>query len=105
MLGMFAGVTGYVEPNFRGTRLPVPTNLNLGEWAAICTTEEDALTLQYLTFGFPVGYEGPVPTPTFHNHPSAVHHSSDVAACIMKELVEGAMLGLLFHSIELISRL
>ena len=44
-------------------------------------------------FGFPVGYEGPVPTPTFHNHPSAVHHSNDVVAYIMKELGEGAMLG------------
>ena len=65
MLCMFACVTGYTEPYFRCARFPVPTNLNLGEWAAICATEEDALTLEYLTFGFPAGYEGPVSNPTF----------------------------------------
>ena len=29
MLGVFVGVTGHIEPNFRGIRLTVPTNLNL----------------------------------------------------------------------------
>ena len=51
------------------------------------------MTLEYLTLRFPVGYEGPVPIPTLHNHPSAVHHRSDIAAYITKELEEGAMLG------------
>ena len=37
------------------------------------------------------GYEGP--TPTFHNNYSAVTHKADVAAYILKELEEGAMLG------------
>ena len=88
--------TDTVPPNpaiFRGAHFFVPTNFNLWEWAAICTTEDDALTLDYLTFGFPGGYEGPVPTPTFHNHPSAVHHSKDGTHYITKELGEGAMLG------------
>ena len=93
MLGVFAGITCYAELNFQRTHLPVRTNLNLSEWAAICTTEEDALTFDYLTFGFPAGYEGPVATSTFHNHLRAVHHSKDVAAYIMKELGEGVMLG------------
>ena len=39
MLGVFAGITRHTEPNFRGAWLTVPTNLNLGEWAAIGTTE------------------------------------------------------------------
>ena len=51
----------------------------------------------FLQFGFPAGYESPVPTPTFHNHPSAVHHGSDVAAYISKELKEGPMLGPFNH--------
>ena len=63
----------------------------------ICVTPDDHLTFQFLHFGFPVGYEGPVPTPTFHNHPSAVRHSTDVAAYILKELGEGAMLGPFNH--------
>ena len=84
MLGVVTGVTGYAKTDFRDARLPVHTNLNLDKWAAICTTGVDALTLEYLTVKFPAGYEGPVPTPTLHNHPSAVHHSSDVAAYITK---------------------
>ena len=92
MLGISA-VTGYAEPNFCGARLPIPTNLHLHEWSHLCTTEEDELTLAFLTYGFPVAYEVPVPTTTFNNHPSAVRHSCNVAAYITKELGEGAMLG------------
>ena len=97
MLGVHAEVTYYDKPNFWRARIPVPTNLNIGNWAALCVTEEDDLVLQYIQFGFPAGYEGPVPTSTFHNHPSAVHHSSDVAAYMSKELREGAILGLFDH--------
>ena len=93
LLDVHAVVTSYDQPNFLGTRLPVPTNLNLQQWQQICVTPDDHLTLQFLQFGFPAGYEGPVPTPTFHNHPSAVHHNTDVAAYILIELGEGAMLG------------
>ena len=91
------GGTYYDEPNFRGTHIPVPTNLNLESWATLCVTEADHLILQYLCFGFPAGYEGPTPTPTFHNHPSDVHHSSDMTAYILKELREGGMLAPFDH--------
>ena len=53
--------------------------------------------MQYLWFGLPAGYEDPPPTPTFHNHPSALHHSSDVAAYILKELRKRAMVGPFDH--------
>ena len=92
MLAVYAGVTCYNEPYLWGACLSVPSNLNIEEWAAICVTKEDAATLQFSQFVFPAGLEGPVPTPTFHNHPSAVHHSSDSAAYIWKDLKEGAML-------------
>ena len=97
MLGMHAAITCYTEPNFREARLSVPTHFNIREWTAICVTEEDNLTLHLLQFGVPAGFEGPAPTPTFYNHPSAVHHSSDVAAYISKELKEGTMLGPFDH--------
>ena len=93
LLGVHVVVTSYNQPNFRGPRIPVPTILNLPEWEKICVTPEDHLTFQYLQFGFPTGYERPVSTPTFHNHPSAAHHSTDVEAYILKELGEGAMMG------------
>ena len=86
-------LTSHASSNFCGARMAVHTNLDLGEWASICHTEEDAVTLSYLTFGFPVGYEGSVPTPSLANHSSARSHSHDFAAYISKELEEGAMLG------------
>ena len=43
MLGVFAGVACYAH--FRGARLPVPTNLHLYEWARLCSTDDDDLTL------------------------------------------------------------
>ena len=65
--------------------LPVPSNLNLHHWEEICVTPDNHLILQYLQFTFTAGYEGPVPTPTFHNHPSAVCHSNDVHGGIHHE--------------------
>ena len=93
LLGVHVVVTSYGQPNLWGACIPVPTNLNLQQWEKLCVTPEDHFTFQYLQFGFPGGYEGPAPTHTFHNHPSAVHHSTDVAAYILKELGEGATLG------------
>ena len=46
---------------------------------------------------FPSRLRGSPPRPTFHDHHSAVHYSSDVAAYISKELKEGAMLGPFNH--------
>ena len=93
LLGVYAGISSHGSPNFCGSRIPVPTNLDLREWASICHTEEDAVTLSYLTFVFPVGYEVLVPNPSLANHSSDRSHSRDIAAYIIKELREGAMLG------------
>ena len=93
LLSLYAVVTSYSYPNFRGARVTIPTNLHLKEWANICHAEEGAITLSCLTLVFPVGYEGPIPTLSQENHSSAINHSRDVAACIATELGEGAMLG------------
>ena len=39
------------------------------------------------------GFEGPIPTPSFGNHSSAINHHQDVKAYITTELAKGAMLG------------
>ena len=57
-------------------------------------TPGSAVVMEMLTFGFPVGYMGPIPTPTLGNHPSANNHASHLEAYISKETAEGAMLGL-----------
>ena len=72
LMGIHEVVSTSDRPNFLGARILVPSNFNLHSWENICVTPDDRLILQYLQFGFPAGYEGPVPTPSFHNHPSAV---------------------------------
>ena len=72
---VFEAVAAHGVPNVHVTRVPLPTILYLKEWANICQLEEDAITPSYLTFGFPAGYERPVPTPSFGNHSSAIKHS------------------------------
>ena len=49
---------------------------------------EEARTVDCLKYRFPVGYEGPVPTPAASNHALAVHHPRDMAAYITKEVSE-----------------
>ena len=42
-----------------------------------------------MKFGFPVGYDGLIPTPTVTNHSLDIHHPCDMAAYITKEVREG----------------
>ena len=60
---------------------------------AVSMFELYAEVLQYLKYGFPTGFEGPIPTPSFGNHFSAINHPRDVKVYIATELSEGAMLG------------
>ena len=68
------------------------SNIDFKQWDSIAVNPEDKLVAQFLKFGFPAGYNGPIPTPTTGNHPSASHHSTDVAAHICKEIQQDAML-------------
>ena len=54
---------------------------------------EDAHLIEYLRYGFPVGNEGPVPTPTTSNHASALHHPCDLVVDVTMEFEEGRVLG------------
>ena len=93
MLDIYRVVTACGQPNFRGARLPLPINFDFHQWSAIAHTQADLEVLQYLKYGFPTGCEGPIPTPSFENHYSAVNHPRDIKAYIATALSEGAMLG------------
>ena len=82
MLDINRSVTACGQPNFRGAHLPLPSNFDFHEWSAIAHTQADQEVLQYLKYGFPAGFEGPIPTPSFGNHSSAVNHPRDVKAYI-----------------------
>ena len=86
-------VTASVLPNFRGARLPLLSNFIFDEWEAIAYSQVDHEVIQYLRYGFPMGFEGPIPTPSVGNHTSAISHPHDVKAYIATEIVEGAILG------------
>ena len=90
MLAIFTCIVSCDDHNFCGARIPI---LHLPQWAALCHHDDDYRTLSFLTYGFPAGYAGPVPTPSHINHPSALNHNRHVASYVCKELGEGAMLG------------
>ena len=74
-------------------RIQLPSKLIFDEWECIVDTSEDNANVEFLRFGFPAGYTGPVPTPKSGNHPLANCHLQDLVVYIVKELGHGAMLG------------
>ena len=75
--------------------IELPSNLHLDKWAEyLGDAPEDTELLDFLCFGFPLGYMGP----TSHvdgnvNHPSATKYPKHVDQFMKKELSEGCMLG------------
>ena len=93
MLRIYSQVVACGAPNFISAMVPLPTNLDIGQWQFITVSPQDKVVVELLQYGFPAGYCGPIPTPTLRNHPSARNHPSHLAAYIGKELAHGAMLG------------
>ena len=54
--------------NYRGAHLQLPSNLQFKEWEELAHTDEDGYLIEYPMYGFPVEYDGPVPTPMENNH-------------------------------------
>ena len=67
MLDIYLVVTARGQPNFRDARMPLPSNCDFHEWSATAHTQADQEVLQYLKYGFPAGFQGPIPTPSFGN--------------------------------------
>ena len=63
------------------------------EWEALIESPANALMVDCLIFGFPVGYEGPVLTPATDSHHVVLRHQCNVVAYVMAKVREGAMLG------------
>ena len=93
MLDIYRVVIASGLPNVRGARIPLPSNFIFNEWEAILHSQADREVIQYLRYGFPAGFEIPIPTPSFSNHASAISHPRDVKDYINKETAEGVMLG------------
>ena len=93
MVDSYRWATACGQPNLRVLDYHCPPTFNFHEWEAITHPQADNEGLQYLRYGFPAGFEGPISTPSFSNHAAAINHHRNVKTYISTEIVEGAMLG------------
>lgn len=82
-------------PNVLGVRKSLPTNLNLNEWRALLSPyPEYQELLDFVEFGFPMGYLGPESDYDMnYNHSSANDFPSDINKFLEKEIALGGIIG------------
>lgn len=82
-------------PNVLGVRHTLPTKLNLAEWrATFGQYTEYAELLDFIEFGFPMGYLGPESNyDQKYNHSSANDFSKDIDKFLSKEISLGGIIG------------
>ena len=82
------------ELNFYNCKLPLPQPLNIPLWRTELQGYNDNVIVDYLEFGWPVGYTAPqLPAHNSTNHHSALAFPEHVTNYIQTELDHGAMLG------------
>ena len=81
-------------PNYRGARIPLPSNLALDHWDYLASKFGDPAVAEFLRYGFPVSYEGGCPDAAPGNHASATQHPRAIHAYTASETAHRAMLGL-----------
>ena len=91
---MYSAARKSCLPNRLDTKLPIPSGLNIKNWAMDLAHYHDKSLVQYLNYGWPVGYTAPhPPTNSSANHKSALAFPKQVQQFISKELSLGALLG------------
>jgi len=81
-------------PNCKGARIPIPTHLNVTAWETQLQGYSDEELLEFLKYGFPVGYEKKeLPISKLKNHKGAVDYPEFINDYINKELSEELLLG------------
>ena len=82
-------------PNYKRSRITVPTELNIKNWRSLCGNYEDQVLLDYLEFGFPlcVDRSNFVFNTNVNNHYSADQFPSDIDAYFHKEIHQKAIVG------------
>jgi hypothetical protein len=93
MLDIYAHVSSFNCPNFKGARIPLPTDLNIEVWRQATSDYKDAAVVDFLEFGWPISYTGPIPTLNHANHSSALNFQEHVDKFTDLEVKLGAMLG------------
>lgn len=80
--------------NFRGTRLPIPTHLNISVWRHLLVDYADYQVCDFLEFGWPINYTADhLPRVPVQNHRSAHRYATAVDNDIAKDLKMTALIG------------
>ena len=57
MLDIYSAVSTCGLPNFMAACIPLPSNLHFKTWEELIPSAEDARIVEFLCFGFHVGYK------------------------------------------------
>ena len=82
------------KPNYQQARIPVTHALHTDNWLTMLEHYHDQRLLQYIQFGFPLGYTARhPPQQNFRNHALALKYPAQVEAYLHKELSMDSLLG------------
>ena len=91
---LYGGVIAKGLPNYLGARLPVIHQLNIKAWREVEHHISDTQLVDFLEYGFPVGYtSSEPPTTKLPNHSSAASEPRHVEKYLRTEVGKSAMLG------------
>lgn len=81
-------------PNYKGLKIPIPSNLNIPVWREKLCDYDDKGIVDFLEYGFPAGYTCDLfPSTDIKNHPTALQYHKDVSNYLTTELDLQAMIG------------
>ena len=91
---IYRAVTSVGLPNFRGAKIPVPSNIRTDVWRQHIHNCSDAQLPDMLQYGFPAGYQlDEHPTTRLANHSSSLANPTHVLHYLQTETGHGALLG------------
>ena len=91
---LYSEVVSHGLPNFKGARVPVMHQLNIPQWRKMQHLLPDQQLVDFLEYGFPVGYTGTeISILGLPNHSSAMYHAPHVHKYLDTEVSKQAMLG------------
>ena len=86
-------------PNYRGEKIELPSHLNTQIWEEKLMGYEDKEVVDFLKYGFPVGYSrSMLPVSEIKNHSGANLYPDYIDNYVRKEVDEGLMLGPLYSN-------
>ena len=90
---IYSLVRNFEKPNYRGARIPI-SKFPMSVWAEKLANYDDRQLIEFLQFGWPVGYEGDgIPCLNLRNHPSSTNYQLHIENYLSKELSMGALKG------------